>query len=203
MTGAAPRLRPVGARRRRLAQAGEGRGVAMNEPIRIGVLGCGRIGRWHAELIAKRIPGLALSRVFDVRRESADEVADVLGVAVADDPGGAHRGRRRRRHRHLLVHRHPRGPARGGLGGRQAHLLREAPVARPGRGGPGVGGRGRGRGPPPGRLQPPLRPEPPRGARAGRRRATSASCTWCASPAAIRRLLPSPTSRCRAGSSAT
>ncbi len=58
----------------------------MNEPIRIGVLGCGRIGRWHAELIAKRIPGLALSRVFDVRRESADEVADVLDVAVAETP---------------------------------------------------------------------------------------------------------------------
>jgi myo-inositol 2-dehydrogenase/D-chiro-inositol 1-dehydrogenase len=58
----------------------------MSSPIRIGVLGCGRIGRWHAELIAKRVAGLALSRVFDVRRESAEEVADALGAAVAGAP---------------------------------------------------------------------------------------------------------------------
>ena len=50
------------------------------------MLGCGRIGRWHAELIAKRVPGLALSRVFDVRRESADEVGDALGAVVAATP---------------------------------------------------------------------------------------------------------------------
>ena len=40
----------------------------------------------HAELIARRIPGMALTRVFDVRRQSADDVAAVLGCAVAATP---------------------------------------------------------------------------------------------------------------------
>jgi predicted dehydrogenase len=42
--------------------------------IRIGVLGCGRIGRWHAELIAKRVPGLALTWAFVLRLEYSEDV---------------------------------------------------------------------------------------------------------------------------------
>ncbi|HEY8094027.1 MAG TPA: Gfo/Idh/MocA family oxidoreductase, partial [Acidimicrobiales bacterium] len=54
--------------------------------LRMGLLGCGRIGRMHAELIAGRIPGLALTRVFDVRRESAEETAAALSCSVATTP---------------------------------------------------------------------------------------------------------------------
>ena len=78
------RLRPVRVGRRRLAQAPAGRGVAMT--VRIGLLGCGRIGRMHAEMIARRIPGLALTRVFDVRRAAAEETAAALGGVVDDTP---------------------------------------------------------------------------------------------------------------------
>ena len=52
-------------------------------PIRLGVLGVGRIGRMHAELVAHRIPGLALAAVFDVSDEAARSVAGALGVAAA------------------------------------------------------------------------------------------------------------------------
>ena len=54
--------------------------------LRIGILGCGRIGRMHAELIALRVPGLALSRVYDVRAESAVETAAALDCQVAASP---------------------------------------------------------------------------------------------------------------------
>ena len=54
--------------------------------IRMGLLGCGRIGLMHAELIGRRIPGMALTWVFDVRRESAEETADALACSVAATP---------------------------------------------------------------------------------------------------------------------
>ena len=37
----------------------------MSAPLRVGVLGTGRIGRMHAELLARRVPGLALAAVHD------------------------------------------------------------------------------------------------------------------------------------------
>lgn len=52
-------------------------------PIRLGVLGVGRIGRMHAELVARRVPGLALAAVFDVNDEAARNVAGELGVDAA------------------------------------------------------------------------------------------------------------------------
>jgi myo-inositol 2-dehydrogenase / D-chiro-inositol 1-dehydrogenase len=48
--------------------------------VRIGVLGAGRIGSMHAELLAQRVPGAGLSGVYDVT-SVADEVAGRLGVA--------------------------------------------------------------------------------------------------------------------------
>jgi myo-inositol 2-dehydrogenase / D-chiro-inositol 1-dehydrogenase len=48
--------------------------------VRIGVLGAGRIGSMHAELLAQRVPGAAVSGVYDVT-SVADEVAGRLGVA--------------------------------------------------------------------------------------------------------------------------
>ncbi|MGI9606354.1 MAG: inositol 2-dehydrogenase [Acidimicrobiales bacterium] len=54
----------------------------------IAVLGTGRIGKMHAELIARQVPGLDLAAVYDLFSESAEAVASDLGVdmaATADD----------------------------------------------------------------------------------------------------------------------
>ncbi len=52
-------------------------------PLRIGVIGVGRIGRMHAELLARRIPGATLGGVYDLSAGSAQAVAADLGVPVA------------------------------------------------------------------------------------------------------------------------
>ena len=49
-------------------------------PLRIGVIGVGRIGRMHAELIAHQVPGAALSAVYDPYEPAAQVVAAALGV---------------------------------------------------------------------------------------------------------------------------
>jgi myo-inositol 2-dehydrogenase/D-chiro-inositol 1-dehydrogenase len=49
-------------------------------PVRVGVLGTGRIGRMHAELLAGRIEGAALAAVYDAEHERAEAVARSLGV---------------------------------------------------------------------------------------------------------------------------
>jgi len=56
--------------------------------VRIGVLGCGRIGAMHAELIARRVPGASLAAVFDVVPAAAQRVAGDLGCRAAVDPAG-------------------------------------------------------------------------------------------------------------------
>jgi len=48
----------------------------MNHPLNIAVIGCGRIGRIHAENLATRIPGAHLAAVADIAGASAKEVAD-------------------------------------------------------------------------------------------------------------------------------
>ena len=53
-------------------------------PLRIGVIGVGRIGRLHAELLARRVPGAAVSAIYDARGESARDVAGGLGVPAAE-----------------------------------------------------------------------------------------------------------------------
>lgn len=52
-------------------------------PVRIGLLGCGRIGRMHAGLIAGRVPGVELGAVFDVDDQAAAAVGAELGVRRA------------------------------------------------------------------------------------------------------------------------
>jgi myo-inositol 2-dehydrogenase / D-chiro-inositol 1-dehydrogenase len=52
-------------------------------PLRIGVIGAGRIGRLHAELLARRIPGAALGPVFDAFETTTRDVAGQFGVAAA------------------------------------------------------------------------------------------------------------------------
>src|SRR5205085_4291275 len=49
-------------------------------PLRIGVIGVGRIGRMHAELLARQVPGAALTCLHDPYDEHARAVAAALGV---------------------------------------------------------------------------------------------------------------------------
>jgi myo-inositol 2-dehydrogenase/D-chiro-inositol 1-dehydrogenase len=51
--------------------------------LRVGVIGVGRIGRLHAELLARQVPGASVSLVHDAREDTAREVANELGVATA------------------------------------------------------------------------------------------------------------------------
>ena len=50
--------------------------------MRIAVLGCGRIGRMHAELLARRVDGVQLAGVHDVVPPLAHSVGAQLGVPV-------------------------------------------------------------------------------------------------------------------------
>jgi myo-inositol 2-dehydrogenase/D-chiro-inositol 1-dehydrogenase len=56
---------------------------AIVRPLRVGVIGVGRIGRMHAELLARQVPGAAVAMVHDARPAAADEVAARLGVRAA------------------------------------------------------------------------------------------------------------------------
>lgn len=49
-------------------------------PIRVGVIGTGRIGRLHAQLLAGEVPGLRLVAVSDVNADAAGACAARLGV---------------------------------------------------------------------------------------------------------------------------
>ena len=55
--------------------------------LRVGVIGVGRIGRMHAALLARQIPGASLAAVLDANDESARDVALSLGVPTAADVG--------------------------------------------------------------------------------------------------------------------
>ena len=55
---------------------------------RIALLGCGRIGRMHAEIIAAH-PRATLAGVFDTHSPSSEEVAVRLGVLQYDSPEAA------------------------------------------------------------------------------------------------------------------
>jgi myo-inositol 2-dehydrogenase/D-chiro-inositol 1-dehydrogenase len=52
-------------------------------PVRIGVLGTGRIGRMHADLLSRRVTGASLAAVYDASAERAQETAARLGVRPA------------------------------------------------------------------------------------------------------------------------
>ncbi|MDP9464564.1 MAG: inositol 2-dehydrogenase [Actinomycetota bacterium] len=55
--------------------------------LRIGVLGVGRIGKMHAELIARQVPGAALAMVQDINGKAAEAVGTELDVAYTTDAG--------------------------------------------------------------------------------------------------------------------
>ncbi len=50
------------------------------EAVRVGVIGVGRIGRMHAELLSRQIPGATLAAVFDAYPGTAEAVAADLRV---------------------------------------------------------------------------------------------------------------------------
>lgn len=56
-------------------------------PIRVGVLGVGRIGRMHAAIVARDVAGLALAAVYDADPERAATVAQDLDVPVSRSSG--------------------------------------------------------------------------------------------------------------------
>jgi myo-inositol 2-dehydrogenase / D-chiro-inositol 1-dehydrogenase len=52
-------------------------------PISVGVIGAGRIGRLHAELLARRVAGATVAAVYDVHQPCAVDVGASLDVPVA------------------------------------------------------------------------------------------------------------------------
>jgi myo-inositol 2-dehydrogenase/D-chiro-inositol 1-dehydrogenase len=57
--------------------------MTMAAPLRIAVLGCGRIGQMHAELLARRIDQAEVPFVYDAIPAAAESVGHRLGVRVA------------------------------------------------------------------------------------------------------------------------
>lgn len=55
----------------------------MTHPLHIAVLGCGRIGQMHAELLARRVAGATVSFVYDAVPEASASVGARLGIPVA------------------------------------------------------------------------------------------------------------------------
>jgi myo-inositol 2-dehydrogenase/D-chiro-inositol 1-dehydrogenase len=52
------------------------------QTVRIGVIGVGRIGRMHADLLSRQVPGAAVTAVQDAHEETARDIADGLGTAA-------------------------------------------------------------------------------------------------------------------------
>jgi myo-inositol 2-dehydrogenase/D-chiro-inositol 1-dehydrogenase len=59
-------------------------GSVATQPLRIGIIGVGRIGRLHAELLSREVPGAAVGAVFDVCPKVARTVAAALRVPMAE-----------------------------------------------------------------------------------------------------------------------
>jgi myo-inositol 2-dehydrogenase / D-chiro-inositol 1-dehydrogenase len=57
--------------------------VMATEPLRVGVLGTGRIGRLHAEVVARQVPGATLAALYDADEASARSLGRRLGVPAA------------------------------------------------------------------------------------------------------------------------
>jgi len=58
----------------------------MGERVRVGLLGCGRIGKMHADLLATRIDGASLAAVYDVVPDAARASGEPYGATVAATP---------------------------------------------------------------------------------------------------------------------
>src|SRR6476619_4845238 len=60
--------------------------AAVANPVTVGVVGAGRIGTSHAELLARRVPGARLLTVADLRPGAADGLASRLGCRAEANP---------------------------------------------------------------------------------------------------------------------
>ncbi len=59
----------------------------MTDPVNVGLVGAGRIGRVHAENLAYQIPAVSLAAVVDVVRVAAEECAAEFDIpSVSEDP---------------------------------------------------------------------------------------------------------------------
>src|SRR3954453_2661140 len=63
-----------------------GSGAALSNPVRVGLVGTGRIGTSHATLLAHHVPGSELVAVADLRPGAAEELAAQLGCRAFTDP---------------------------------------------------------------------------------------------------------------------
>jgi myo-inositol 2-dehydrogenase/D-chiro-inositol 1-dehydrogenase len=52
----------------------------VSDPVRVGLIGTGRIGRLHAELLDRRVSGLELAAVHDLNEQAGWEVATAFDV---------------------------------------------------------------------------------------------------------------------------
>ena len=60
--------------------------AALADPVRVGLVGAGRIGTSHATVLARRVPGARLVAVADPRPAAAEDLAGRLGCRVVTDP---------------------------------------------------------------------------------------------------------------------
>jgi myo-inositol 2-dehydrogenase/D-chiro-inositol 1-dehydrogenase len=60
--------------------------AAVTNPVRVGLVGAGRIGTSHATLLARHLPGADLLVVADPRPAAADALAASLGCRALTDP---------------------------------------------------------------------------------------------------------------------
>jgi myo-inositol 2-dehydrogenase / D-chiro-inositol 1-dehydrogenase len=60
--------------------------AALAEPVRVGLVGAGRIGTSHATLLARHVPGADLLTVADPRPGTAEVLAASLGCRALTDP---------------------------------------------------------------------------------------------------------------------
>lgn len=58
-----------------------------HDPVRIGLVGAGRIGSFHAETVARRLPDAELAAVADPAPGAAERLASRLGARATRDPG--------------------------------------------------------------------------------------------------------------------
>ncbi len=61
-------------------------GAAVTNPVRVGLVGAGRIGTSHATLLARHVPGADLVAVSDPRPAAAEALAASLGCRALTDP---------------------------------------------------------------------------------------------------------------------
>jgi myo-inositol 2-dehydrogenase/D-chiro-inositol 1-dehydrogenase len=60
--------------------------AALVDPVRVGLIGAGRIGTSHAGLLAHHVPGARLVAVADPRPGAAEDLAAAVGCRAVTDP---------------------------------------------------------------------------------------------------------------------